>query len=187
MITSQPVRFCRPLIHLGAGAAILCLLLGPVGLSYAATSGTSDVILEATATAEISVTDASITLTPSQADYEAGFVVAEGAAGIAVDVRTNSSTGMTLSVKCSDGVPEIELADLLFKTATAAGAGGSTISTYTVITAVDQTLWSTGTTQETWATVDTDIRIQDLWTYPDAGGGGTTTYTNTLTYTVAVQ
>jgi len=35
--------------------------------------------------------------------------------------------------------------------------------------------------------VTTDIRIQNLSGYPDAAGGGTTAYTNTLTYTVVAQ
>jgi len=167
--------------------ALVAILIGSVGLSEAATSGTSDVTLNANATVEISITDASISLSPNQANYEAGFVVAEGAAGIALDVRTNSSTGMTLAVKCADATPEIELPDLAVKTQTAAGGAGSTISSYTAITSSDQDLWTTTTTQESWQTVDTDVRVSNLWHYPDAGGGGTTPYTNTLTYTVAVQ
>lgn len=159
-----------------------------VGTSaQAVTTGDSDVILNANATVEIEILDASVTLSPDQSDYEAGFVVAEGVAGIAVRVRTNSSSGMTLAIKCSDAVPEIALADLLFKTATAAGVGGSTIGAYTAITAANQTLWSTGESSPEWATVDTDVKVQNLWIYEDAGGGGVTTYTNTLTYTVAVQ
>ena len=39
----------------------------------------------------------------------------------------------------------------------------------------------------TYTTVQTDIRVQNLWDYSDPGGAGTTTYTNTLTYTVVVQ
>ncbi|MBK8230240.1 MAG: hypothetical protein IPK72_06570 [Candidatus Eisenbacteria bacterium] len=152
-----------------------------------ATSGTSDVILAATATTEIQITDASVTLTPNQANYEAGFVVAEGASGIAVQVRSNSSTGMILSIKSVDGTPGIALADLAFKTQTAAGTGGATISSYTTITGSDQSLWTTTDTQPDWQVVDTDIRVSNLWEYPDDAGGGTTDYTTTLTYTVTVQ
>lgn len=170
-------------------AALVCvpLTVTAASLARAATSGTSDVILAASATAEIQIDDASVTLSPNQSNYEAGFVVAEGANGIAVRVRSNSSTGMVLSIKSVDGTPGIALADLDFKTQTAAGTGGSTISSYTTITGVDQSLWTTTDTQPDWQTVDTDIRVSNLWEYPDDAGGGTTDYTTTLTYTVAVQ
>ena len=36
-------------------------------------------------------------------------------------------------------------------------------------------------------TVTSDIRIQNIGNYNDAVGGGTTNYTNTLTYTVVAQ
>ncbi len=163
------------------------VLVVTAGSVYAATTGTSDVILEASATAQLNIIDASITLTPNQTDYETGYVSAEGAAGIAVDIRTNSSTGAILRVNCGDGSPEITLTDLLFKTATAAGGAGSTQASYTAITAADQDLWSTTTTSPSYTTIDTDIRVQNLWNYSDPGGAGTTSYTNTLTYTVVVQ
>ena len=175
------------------GPRLLAILL--VGLvfvswgdsAWGATSGVSDVNLAASATATITITDASITLSPNQANYEAGYVVAEGAAGIAVQVQTNSTTGMVLSVRCADGSPQIALTDLRFKTQTSPGGGGTSQSVYADITAVDQTLWTTDTVQETALTVDTDIRVENLWAYSDAAGGGVTTYTDQLTFTVAVQ
>ncbi len=165
----------------------IVLALGTSGAAIAATSGTSDVILQADATVQIEVLDASITLSPDQANYEAGQVDALGASGIDVRIRTNSSTGAILQVRCADGSPEIALADLLFRTQTAAGGSGSTQGTFTAITASDQNLWSTTTTSPTYSTIQTDIRVQNLWDYSDAGGGGTTAYTNTLTYTIVVQ
>lgn len=172
------------------GAAWIAALSMPAmitGFAHAATSGTSDVTLQAAATVEIQINDASITLSPGQSDYENSYVVAEGAAGIAVQVRTNSSTGMVLSLKSVDGTPGIELADIDFKTQTAAGGSGTTISSYTTLTGSDQDLWTTDEEQPTFQVVDTDIKVSDLWTYLDAGGGGTTAYTTTLTYTVTVQ
>jgi hypothetical protein len=164
----------------------LLVLAGAWSAANAATSGTSDVILHATATAEINIVDASITLNPNQADYETGYVSAEGAAGIDVDIRTNSSTGAILRVLCADGAPEITLTDLLFKTQTAPGGGGTSISSYTAITASDQDLWTTtASTGVSWTTIQTDIRVQNLFNYEDTGGG--TDYTNTLTYSVVVQ
>ncbi len=73
------------------------------------------------------------------------------------------------------------------KTQTAAGAGGSTLSSYTAITAANQTLWSTGAAQITFLTVTTDVRVQNLFAYPDPIGAGTTSYTDNLTYTVVAQ
>ena len=75
----------------------------------------------------------------------------------------------------------------LVRTQTAAGTGGSTLASYTAIAAADQNLWSTGTSQNGFLTVTTDVKIQNINAYNDAPGGGTTNYTNTLTYTVVTQ
>ncbi len=166
---------------------VAVLALGASSPAFAATSGTSDVILQAGATVQIEVLDPSITLTPNQTNYDLGYVDALGAAGIDVRIRTNSSTGAITKVKCADGSPEIALADLLFKTQTAAGGSGTTQSSFTAITATDQDLWSTTTTSPAYTTIQTDIRVQNLWAYSDPDGAGTTAYTNTLTYTVVVQ
>ena len=66
-------------------------------------------------------------------------------------------------------------------------AGGSTISSYTAITAANQALWSTGAAQGTFLTVTTDVRVQNLFAYPDPIGAGTTSYTDNLTYLVVAQ
>jgi hypothetical protein len=167
-------------------AAVLgCLLIGTA--ANAATVGTSDVILAASATARIQILDPSITLTPNATDYDNEFVEAAGASGLRVRVGTNSSTGLVLLVRCDDAAPEIALADLLFKTATAPGGAGTSITSYTAMTAADQTLWTTTTVQPGWLTVTTDVMIQNLFNYSDAIGAGTTDYTNTLTYTVVAQ
>jgi hypothetical protein len=92
-----------------------------------------------------------------------------------------------LYVKCADASPQIALADMLVKTQTAAGAGGSTMAAYTAITAANQALWSSGVAQGPWLTVTTDIRVQSLFAYPDPIGVGTTNYTDNLTYTVVAQ
>lgn len=157
------------------------------GVSHAATSGTATVTLAATAQAMIQVLDPAVTLSPTATDYDNNFVEAAGASGLRVRVRGNSSTGMTLSVRCSDAAPEIALSDLLVRTQTAPGDGGAVMGAYTAITASDQTLWSSGVAEHAWLTVTTDIQIQNLINYDDAATAGTTDYTNTLTYTVAVQ
>jgi hypothetical protein len=154
--------------------------------SQAATSGTADVTLSASAHAMVDILDATLILTPNTTDYDNDYVEAVGASGLRVRVKTNSLTGLVLSVRCADAAPEIALADLLVKTATAAGAGGTTMSSYTAVTAANQTLWTTGASQHAWQTVATDVRVQNLVNY-DAASAGTTDYTNTLTYSVVVQ
>ncbi len=155
--------------------------------SFAASTGTSAVTLAASANAVLQVLDATFSLLPNAADYSNDYVEATGAAGLRVRLKSNSSTGCVLYVKCSDASPQIALGDFLVKTQTAAGAGGSTLSSYTAITASDQALWSTGASQSGFLQVDTDIRIQNLFAYPDAISAGTTSYTDNLTYTVVAQ
>jgi hypothetical protein len=157
------------------------------GVSYAATSGTATVTLAASAQAMIQVLDPAVTLTPTATDYNNNYVEITGASGLRVRVRSNSSTGLTLSLRCADAAPEIALADLLVRTQNSPGGGGVAMGAYTAITAADQTLWTSTVAEQAWQTVTTDIRVQNLINYPDAGSAGTTAYTNTLTYTVAVQ
>ena len=155
--------------------------------SFAASSGTSAVTLGATANAVLQVLDASFSLLPTATDYANDYVEAIGAAGLRVRLKSNSLTGCILYVKCSDASPQIALADFLVKTQTAAGIGGSSVTTYTAITASDQALWSTGVAQVSFLQVNTDIRLQNLFAYPDAIAAGTTSYTDNLTYTVVAQ
>jgi hypothetical protein len=173
-------RFLGALLVLAAVAVI-------APSAHAATSDNSSVTLAASANAVVQVLDPAITLAPTPTDYGNDYVEVTGASGLRVRVKSNSTTGMILKVRCPDATPQIALADLLVRTQTAAGTGGTTMASYTAITAVDQNLWSTGTSQGPWTTVTTDIRVQNLFNYPDAVGGGTTNYTNTLTYTVVAQ
>ena len=170
---------------------LLCVVLlvsaAFVTAAQAATTGTATVTLAATANAMVNILDPAITLTPTTTDYGNDFVDAAGASGLRVQVKTNSTTGMVLMVKCADAVPQIALADLLVKTATAAGTGGTTLAAYSAITAANQNLWTTTVPQHAWQTVTTDVRIQNLMNYDDAISAGTTNYTNTLTYTVVAQ
>jgi hypothetical protein len=167
------------------GTLLMGALLAP--LANAATSGTSNVTLAAQANAMIQITDAAITLSPNATDYGNDYVEATGAAGIDVQVKTNSTGGLALMIKCADASPQIALADLMVRTATAAGSGGSTMASYAAITAADQNLWTTGAVQHPWLTVTTDVKVQNLINYNDASGGGATNYTNTITYTVVAQ
>jgi len=169
-------------------STVAMLLLGGVlaPAAFAGTSGTSTVTLAANATATIDILTSGITVSPTSSDYDNNYHEAAGASGIDVRVKSNSSTGMVLKVKCADASPQIALADLLIKTATAAGTGGASMSSYTAVTATDQNLWSTGVSQSSFKTVTTDVKIQNLFSYTDASGGGTTSYTNTLTYSVIV-
>ncbi len=167
-------------------AALACgLTLTPS--AHAATTGSSAVTLGASANGILQILDPTFNLIPTAFDYTNDFVEATGAAGLRVRLKSNSSTGCVLYVRCSDASPQIALADLLVKTQTAPGAGGASITTYTAITASDQALWSTGVAQISFVQVDTDIRVQNLFSYPDAMAAGTTNYTDNLTYTVVAQ
>src|SRR5580765_6166259 len=168
------------------GTLLMGALLAP--LANAATSGTSNVTLAASAVALIQIVDAAVTLTPNATDYGNDYVEVTGAAGIDVNVKTNSTGGLALQIRCADAAPQIALADLLVRTATAPGAGGGTsLGSYTAITAANQNLWTTGAVQHTFLVVSTDVRVQNLINYNDAASAGTTSYTNTLTYTVVAQ
>jgi hypothetical protein len=167
------------------GTLLMAALLAP--LANAATTGTSNVTLAASAVSLIQITDPAITLSPTATDYTNDYVEGTGAAGIDVEVKTNSTAGMVLMVRCADASPQIALADLLVRTPTPPGSGGSSIASYTAITSANQNLWTTGAVQHTWLTVTTDVRVQNLINYNDLSGGGATSYTNTLTYTVVSQ
>ena len=155
--------------------------------AHAATSGNATVTLAASASTMVQIVDANVTLVPLPTDYDNDYVEAVGASGLRVRVKSNSSTGMILRVRCPDAAPQIALPDLLVKTQTAGGTGGTSQTTYSAITATDQNLWSTGQAQHALLTVTTDLRVQNLFNYDDANGGGTTSYTNTLTYSVVTQ
>ena len=170
---------------------LLCLAVA-LGATFAstaraATSGTYTVTLVASANAMIQILDAEITMTPTATDYGNDYCEAAGAAGIHVRVKTNSMTGMVLMVRCADASPQITLADLMVRTLTAAGTGGTTMGSYTAITAANQNLWTTSIAQHPWQTVATDVRVQNLMNYDDAITAGTSNFTNTLTYTVVAQ
>ncbi len=168
-------------------ALVLTAALALPFLAQAATTGTATVTLAAQAMVQLSVLDPAITLTPTTTDYDNDYVDAAGAAGIRVNVKTNSSTGAALLVSCQDATPEIALADLLVRTQTPPLGGGTRIASYTPITAVDQTLWSSTTSIHGWSTVTTDVRVQNLMNYDDAASPGVTNYTNTLTYSIVLQ
>ena len=131
---------------------------------------------------DITIVDASVALSPSQLDYEAGYVEDTAPGGILVRVSTDNAAGIILYIRCDDGSPEISLTDLLVKCPTS----GTSMASYTPITGSDQDLWSTSSTCFN-EDVYTDVRIQNLWVYPDADGGGTTAHTDALTYTVVEQ
>ena len=168
-------------------SAVLAVALMVPAASFAATTGTSNVTLAASANAMIQILDPAITLTPTAVDYANNLVDAAGAAGLRVQVKTNSSTGMVLMVRCADAAPQIALADLLVRTQTAPGLGGTSLAGYTAITAANQNLWTTTVAQHPWQIVTTDVRVVNLINYNDAISAGTTDYTNTLTYTVVAQ
>ncbi len=172
--------------HVGRILVVAVALATLSNVAYGATTGNATVTLAANANAMIQILDPAVTLTPTPTDYTNDYVEAAGASGLRVQVKTNSSTGLVLKLRCPDAAPQIALADLFIKTATAPGTGGTSLPVYTNISNVDQDLWSTGASQHAWAIVTTDLRIQNLINY-NAAAVGTTNYTNTLTDTVVSQ
>jgi hypothetical protein len=137
----------------------------------------------ARAETSISVVTSSRSLVPTQGDYETGCVESlSPTGGIRVRVTTTAPAGLILYVSGSAGSPPIDMSHLLIRCPTV----GSLIATYTAITSSDQALWAAGGPASS-QDVDTDLKIINLWDYPDAGSAGTTNYTNTLIYTVVEQ
>jgi hypothetical protein len=104
-----------------------------------------------------------------------------------VQVDAKKGKQLDLFIRCSDASPQIAFSDFLVRTLTDPGPGGTAMTSYTPIAATDQLLWSDNKFGKAPVTVYTDIRIQDLFAYPDAVGGGTTSYTDNLTFTVVEQ
>lgn len=144
-------------------------------------------IAEASAqTASINVIDNSVALTPTAIDYENDYVEATGNFGVRLNVRSTSTTGMAVYVRCGDAAPQIRLPDLLVRTLTPPGTRGTSMAGYTALAATNQLLWSTGVPQNGNRRVDVDLRVRNLFGYGDGAGAGTTQYSNTLTFTVFV-
>jgi hypothetical protein len=137
-----------------------------------------------TANTMIDILSASVVLTATPTDYVNDYVEAAGTFGLQVRVKSSSNTGMSVVVRCADPSPQIRLTDLLIRTQTPAGAGGTTMSSYLPITANDQLLWSTHADQSQWQVIYTDLKIRNIGGYDTSGPSGTMNYTNTLTYTV---
>jgi hypothetical protein len=136
------------------------------------------------AAAFINIVTPAITLSPTPTDYANDYAEATGAGGMSVKVKTNSPNGLVLMVR-SSGTPQIASDDLLVRTLTPPGTGGSSLVTYTPLGTINLNLWSTGVAQGPFIIVQMDVRIRNLFGYGDAGGaGGSTSYTNTLTFTV---
>lgn len=135
----------------------------------------------------INVITNAVSLAPTAADYGRGYVEITGSSGIQVRIKTNDPVGMSILVRCSDPSPRIALADLLVRTLTPPGAGGAALTTYSSISATGQFLWSTGTSLDPFFIVNTDVRILNLMNYDDSPTAGTTSYTNTIIYTVVGQ
>ena len=135
----------------------------------------------------LQVLDPSVTLTPTAADYASDHVDLTGGSGLRIRIKSGSTTGSIVFVKCADAAPRIALPDLLVKTRTAPGAGGASLTSFTAVTAFDQPLWSTRAAQNSFLQIVVDIRVQNLFAYPDAILPGTTGYTDNLTFTIVAQ
>jgi hypothetical protein len=132
----------------------------------------------------LNIVDPAVTLVPTPTDYANDYVEATGPAGVTLKVKTGSPTGLVLLVRLAGGAPEIAPGDLLVRTLSSPGPGGTSLSSYTALGFTDLTLWSTATAEGPFVLVDMDVRIRNLMNYSDAATTGFTTYTNTLIFTV---
>jgi hypothetical protein len=173
-------------LRLSAVVASFACAVCSATLSFGPATGISGVSAAA-AIERLNIIDAAKTLTPTAADYTNDYIEITGASGLRVEVGTNSNTGCVLFIKCADAAPGIALSDFLVRTLTAPGTGGTSMPIYTAITASGQALWSTGVKEPGWSQVNIDIRIKNLFGYSDPIGGGTSGYTNNLTFTVVAQ
>ena len=137
-------------------------------------------------TANLVIVDNSVLLAPTAIDYENDYVEAAGTAGLRLNARSSSPTGMAIYVRCGDAGPQIRLADFLVRTRTPPGTRGTSMASYTPVAATNQLLWSTGVQQNANRRVEVDLRIRNLFGYGDGIGAGTTQYSNTLTFTLFV-
>jgi len=126
----------------------------------------------------------SLTLIPSAQDYANDYVDAAGSSGIDVKVKTNSPTGLILKVRSSGAGNTIRLGDLLLRTLTPAGPGGTALASWTPLALTDLNLWSIGIAQGPFISVATDVRIRNLGNYDDSPNAGYTFYTHTFVFTV---
>jgi len=135
------------------------------------------------ANAIVQIRTPALVLTPTLDDYDNDYVEATGPFGLQVRVKGTGATGISVFVRCPDGVPEIATGDLLLRTATPPGDGGASMGAYSPVGPVEQLLWSTGVRQRQFETVEVDVRIENLMGY-ELDPFATQSYTNTLVFTV---
>lgn len=138
---------------------------------------------EAPAATFINVLNSAMVLTPTPTDYAKDYVEATGASGLGIKVKNTGSAGLTLLVRMATP-SAITAGDLLVRTLSAPGPGGTTLSAYTALGSANVTLWSSSVPQGPFFQVDMDVRVRNLFNYDDNAAAGTTSYTNTLIFTV---
>ena len=136
------------------------------------------------ADAFVHVTTPNLSLVPSVQDYANDYIDATGSAGIQIKVKTSNPAGLILKVRSSGPGNTILLGDLLLRTLTPAGAGGTALTSWTPLALTDVNLWSTGVAQGPFAIVGADLRVRNLGNYDDNLGAGFTSYSHTLIFTV---
>src|SRR5437867_3965416 len=127
----------RMRLKLPVVVASLVGTLGSVTTGVCPLAGGFGVTPAAAANGFLNVIDTAVTLTPTAADYSRDYVEITGATGLRVEVKSNSPTGLVLFVKCVDAAPRVALADLLVRTLTPPGTGGTSMATYTAVSTVD--------------------------------------------------
>lgn len=167
-LSSTAVPRSTVLVVAGAWIGLLAALLAPA---------------PAGANAIVQIRTPTLVITPTLDDYDNDYVEATGPFGLQVRVKSTGSSGVMVFVRCPDAAPQIAFGDLLLRTATPPGDGGTIMGAYTPVGPVEQALWSTGVAQRRFETVDVDVRIQNLMGYA-LDPFATQSYTNTLVFTI---
>lgn len=129
---------------------------------------------------------ASVSMSPSLADLQAGAVESLGA--VDLNVTTNNSTGCKVTVAAgAAGSGKIAPADISLKVAGAgSGAAAGSFAAYTALGTTSADLWNTTGAALNGTDVSLDVKFSNLSAYP-ALGGNSTDYTNTITFTAVAN
>jgi hypothetical protein len=162
-----------------AVAAVAAFGVALAPQAHAATSGNSTVTLNMGEFAQLQIVTSTLSLTPGQADFEAGYIEKTGSAGITVNVANNDDDGATLSVLGEAGdsrVSKITPGDIELKSTTTGGTG-----TYFAVTTSNQTIWANSAAKPNLGdapAVEVDVKVSNLEDYI------ANTYNNQLTFSI---
>lgn len=181
-MNAYPHHIAGPAIALG----ILVAVIATPPTTWAGTSGSVEVILAASAKAEIRIHESAVVLVPDDDDLAVDHVAAEGIDGIEAEIRSNCATGTALNVRLDGGANDLAASDLWFRTRTPVRDAGVSQQIYTPVRSSDQLVWSSSGSLPEWTAVHTDIRLHNLHQYVTSLRAARS-LSSTLIFTVVTQ